>query len=633
MFDAKVEEAVRQLWVDPWNGDGEKAKKLLEEAAEEGNGDACFFLGRCYLGESFIMPKFGFEENEKLGMEYFNKSIELGSAIGIFGARRLAGFRPRCGNYIQPPFQSLKDVWDSVNALAEEGQVFCQYLLANAYYYGDCIEMMEIPEDQVDMALIQSFQKKAIAWYEKTIEKKLNLGIGNLIDILSSGDYGIEKDPQRVQELIKIGATLHHPYYECEYATQLEDTDIEEALKLYEKSILHGGKRAYYNLGNLYTYNGKLPMDLHKAIYYYKKGLEEGADSAGCNNGLGEIYFTGGDGIEVDYEKAVVYFKQARNQDNTWCSPMLGQCYLKGLGTPVDYEAARREFMETPEEELSAVGLGEIYCYGLGVKANPDLGMTKYILPHMDNQRVQEICEDYKTGKIGGRKSRVFTLAIEFIVCTIVAMLLCFGAKCLVVDIPGKVADLYDTTPQVEEIDVKEGAVGTEYVDGIAVLTSYEEVVASKDVFVLSMDNIADYDLDGDEQESWCVAFFDGKYIPVKYNSYAATKEYSPIGKLVKSPSGKAKKLKKYAHYDESAIEKDFYIDMDGGMGEKQKKYKEEVQESELQSYQDTVDKQQEKEPLLGIIIILAWFPMTFVLHLIGVLIGLFHPVFQMRSK
>lgn len=168
-LNQRAETAIRQLWLEPWNNDGKEAKAMLEEAAAEGNGDACFFLGRCYLGECFIKPKFGFEENEELGNEYFNKSIELGSAIGMFGTQRLAGFKPRCGSFIHEPYSSLKEIWDVVNELAESGQPFCQYMLGNAYYYGDCIEMLGYNDDEVDFSLIQSFQKKAMELFEKSI--------------------------------------------------------------------------------------------------------------------------------------------------------------------------------------------------------------------------------------------------------------------------------------------------------------------------------------------------------------------------------------------------------------------------------------------------------------------------------
>ena len=70
-------------------------------------------------------------------------------------------------------------------------------------------------------------------------------------------------------------------------------------------------------------------------------------------------------------------------------------------------------FLEDPEDELAAVGLGEIYCYGLGVPANVKLGMDKYIIPNVENERAKEICADYRRGKIGGKKARLHMLCVE----------------------------------------------------------------------------------------------------------------------------------------------------------------------------------------------------------------------------
>ena len=401
-LDQRVETAIRQLWLEPWNNDGKEAKAMLEEAAAEGNGDACFFLGRCYLGECFIKPKFGFEENEELGNEYFNKSIELGSAIGMFGTQRLAGFKPRCGSFIHEPYSSLKEIWDVVNELAESGQPFCQYMLGNAYYYGDCIEMLGYKDDEVDFSLIQSFQKKAMELFEKSIEQGCTMAIGNLTDIITSGDYGMPVDEKYAKELVKRGAQLHDPYYECEYANTLKETNPEEAVKLYENALSNGNVEAYYYLGEMYTFDGKMPQDLKKAKGYYEKGIEADSHPVGCKNGLGKIYFYGGDGIEPDYNKAFQFFKQTRPETD-WCSDMLGHCYLKGLGTGVDYAAAKTEFLVYTGDKLSAIGLGEIYCYGLGVKQDIAKGMT-YLNRFADDPRVKEIKSHFKKRLFGWKQ-------------------------------------------------------------------------------------------------------------------------------------------------------------------------------------------------------------------------------------
>ena len=401
-LDKRVEYAIDQLWVNPWNGDGKKAKDMLEEAANEGNGDAYFFLGRCYLGECYVNPRFGFEENIDLGMEYFNKSIELGSAIGMFGAQRLGGFEPRGGSYVHSPYTSLKEIWDEVNNLAENGQVFCQYMIGNAYYYGDCLEMLGYDDDQVALPLIQSFQKKAIEMFEKCVDKGFAMAAVNLIDILTSGEYGMPIDQKRADEVKKRGAELHNPFCECQLARTLEDTNIEQALELYQRSITHGGDDAYYYLGELYLWGTKLPKDLLKAKHYYEKGLEANSHVIGCKNGLGKMYFDGVDGIEQDYNKAFGFFKETR-PENKWCSDMLGTCYLKGLGTSVNYEAAKEEFLVYPDEELSAIGLGEIYCYGLGVKQNIRTGM-EYLNKFPNHPRVKEIKSHFKRGLFGWKQ-------------------------------------------------------------------------------------------------------------------------------------------------------------------------------------------------------------------------------------
>lgn len=401
-LDKRVETAIKKLWLEPQNNDGDEAKAMLEEAAKEGNGDACFFLARCYAGECFIPPKFGFPENDALSEEYFNKSIELGSAIGMFGTQRVGGFKPRCGSFIHAPYSSLKEIWDAVNDLAESGQAFCQYMIGNAYYYGDCIEMLGYEDEDVNLPLIQSFQKQAIRLFEMSIEQGCTMAIVNLVNILSSGDYDMPIDKKRVNELLKQGAQLQDPYCECEYANTIKESNPEDAVKLYEAALSHGNTEAYYYLGKIYSFDGEMPQDLKKAKSYYEKSLEADSHPVGCKNMLGKIYFYGGDGIEPDYNKAFTLFKQTRSKDD-WCSDMLGHCYLKGLGTGVDYAAARTEFLIYADEELSAIGLGEIYCYGLGVKQDIAKGM-RYLNEFSENPRVKDIKSHFKKGLFGWKQ-------------------------------------------------------------------------------------------------------------------------------------------------------------------------------------------------------------------------------------
>lgn len=373
-FDERVTFAVNALWVHVVSKEnGLAAKKKLEEAVADGDADACFFLGRCYLGPQFVNPLFGFEEDEARGKEYFQMSLERGSAIGMFATRRLAGFKPRTGSFVNPPYTSVKEIWDAVEDLANHGDLFCKYMLANAYYYGDVVELLKIPlSSQAD---VRSLMEKAIELYEECIQGGMGIAIGNLIQIITSGDYGIPVQKERANQLRQIGADLKIGRYELQVAEACEKTDPAKAEEYFARAAEHGEVQGYYKLGRLYTFEGTKPRDLSLAKHYFEQALKLNPQAIGAMNRLGEIYFYGGEGVAPDYAKAAAYFMQTITSVD-WCSDMLGTCYLKGWGVEKNYVKAKELFSIYPGECLSAIGLGEIYAYGLGVPVDVKKAMT-----------------------------------------------------------------------------------------------------------------------------------------------------------------------------------------------------------------------------------------------------------------
>lgn len=374
-LDIKVQKAVQILWIDLAFERGQEAISLLEQAIEEGNSDAYYLLARCYMGPSFVNPGFGFpDDDDSKWEEYLNLSIEKGSALGMFAARRVGGYEPRCGSFIQEPYHSSKEIWDEVCRMADAGELFTKYLVANAYYYGDVIKLAEIdmdkiPKDQIEKQ-IKEWQETAIRMYDELVAKGMIMGVGNYIDIITSGDYGIPKNENKAKELRKIAADRGNAFYMVKVGQDYEKTQPEKAAEYYSRAAEHNNPLGNYYLGKLYTYDGKLPRDIKLAKNCFETCLAAGEEPIGCNNRLGQIYFYGGDGVDIDYEKAVRHFLAASDADNHWGSDMLGTCYLKGLGTAVDYKRAKEELERYKGEELSAVGLGEIYAYGLGVPVN-----------------------------------------------------------------------------------------------------------------------------------------------------------------------------------------------------------------------------------------------------------------------
>ncbi len=379
-LDSKIQKAVQILWVDRAFAKGEEAKNLLEQSAESGNPDAYYFLARIYAGEGFVDSRFGFPEEDQKAEDYLSQSIAAGSALGMFAGMRFGGYKPKDGTFVHPPYHSMREIWDEVCAMADNGDLFVKYLVANAYYYGDVAKLTGIDFSHVSKQYLESqfreWALKAIPMYDELIDRGLTMCLGNYIDIITSGDYGVPKNEQKARELRRVGAEKGDPFYMVKAGQDCVDTQPDQAEWYFLQALDQGYADAGYYLAKLYTFNGKKPRDLRKAKMHLEECLEAGKQQVGCHNLLGEIYFHGGDGIEPDYNRAFQHLTAAAGEDNHWGSDMLGTCYLKGWGTAVDYKRAMEELNRYRGEELSAVGLGEIYAYGLGVPVNIKEGMA-----------------------------------------------------------------------------------------------------------------------------------------------------------------------------------------------------------------------------------------------------------------
>lgn len=390
-YNDKVEFAIQTIWGYSSEGKEEASLKYLTEAASKGDADACYFLGRCYLGRHFVPGKLHFKENTKLAREYFNQSIEGGSAIGMFAARRLGGFEPRSGTYIHAPYHSDKEIWDAVYQMAEDGEPFAQHVLATAYYYLDVTDFLHIDywslSEKKQKELEHACYTEAIRWYKASIENGIIMGIGNLYTILSSRKYNIQVEKENLQKLKAFGLECNDGYIEIVAAMELEKDNPDEALQLYQKALSHGEKDAYYYMGRMYTYGGAMPFDFGEAIDLFEKGIQSDNMTAECHEELGKLFYYGGNNDMLIYYKRAAKHFLASCKERDWAAAMLGTCYLKGRGVKCDYSLAREIFESYPNEIVSAIGLGEIYAYGLGVITDIPKAMN-YWDKYPDNETV-----------------------------------------------------------------------------------------------------------------------------------------------------------------------------------------------------------------------------------------------------
>lgn len=365
-FDDNVEFAIKNIWIDMRSGKKEEALAKLREAANIGDGDAFYFLGRCYLGRSFVDPSIGMPDDKKFAFECFDMSLSLESAVGMFGTMHLEGYTPACGSFVQPPYHTKKEIWDAVKNMADNGQVFCEYLIANAYYYCDVADFLDITPESIGgkqkyKRQIQEWAATAFRMYENCVAKGLGIAIPNLVDLLQSGKNGIPIQRERANKYIHIGADMGIGAYERIVGNEYRNNgQTAKAAAMYESALAHGDNYAYYCLGKLYTFHGAMPLNLKKALAYLETGHAMQPDDSGFCNLLGEIYFYGGQGIEKDFDKAFSLLRQAYRNGSTWGADMLGMCYLKGLGTAVDTKQAQKLFSLHPKRKLAAAGLREL---------------------------------------------------------------------------------------------------------------------------------------------------------------------------------------------------------------------------------------------------------------------------------
>ena len=109
--------------------------ELLRQAAEEGDADACCYLGRCHLGEDFVWCGAEFLVDEEQASQLIKESVRRGSADGVLCALRTGNLSPAVQKTM--PFASLEEAFTTVIQQAQAGDAFSQYVVGNAMFYGD----------------------------------------------------------------------------------------------------------------------------------------------------------------------------------------------------------------------------------------------------------------------------------------------------------------------------------------------------------------------------------------------------------------------------------------------------------------------------------------------------------------
>ncbi|WP_294628222.1 tetratricopeptide repeat protein [uncultured Bacteroides sp.] len=356
--------------------------ELLCRAVEQGDADACCYLGRCYSGEEYVWCGAGFPVDEEQASRLIKESVRLGSADGVLCALRTGNLSPALRKTM--PFASLEEAFTIVKQRAQEGDAFSQYMVGNVFFYGDYLVIYGDEESNkydTEEEYYAFAYPIAAEYYENSLDNGLSAALGNYRTICESelADLGDDAYENCLQQLADAG----NPLACNDYGKLLEDEydDAEGAFQYYSLAVEYGDVQSAYNVAVCHATGYGVSQDLDKAFAHYLLAAEAGHAKAQFR--VGDFYFQGRGNVARDYAKAVVWLNKAyRNMDeeDSWQpAAELAICYQNGWGTFQDdatafgflSEIEENGMLEEVWEPLDAAvlnALGVAYGFGRGTQ-------------------------------------------------------------------------------------------------------------------------------------------------------------------------------------------------------------------------------------------------------------------------
>lgn len=399
-FSDAVEQALDYIYYHMEQGKGKEGLQLLEQASAAGDGDASCILARCLNGYQYVWAGHGFPEDENRATQLLHKGVEQGSALAVMICMRTGDLTPSMEEKM--PYADLQEVFQAVLQKAQQGDPFCQYTVANSYFWWDFLRIQgKSAESFPSFEEFQSYLRENIRqcedWFWKAFRGGIYFAGNNLMHYYREGDEDlILPQPEKVDDVYRIGAERGYPPYEYMYGEHLEEKGRnQEAVEWFRKAAEHGEHSAWYELGQAYRAGKGVAKDGAKAVQCFEEGLRHNPESVGCLNLLGYMSLRGEE-IQKDYAKGFQLLSEANRLGNNWNLPYLAECYLYGQGTRQDYKKAMDCLNRIEDKGGDALYmLGCIYAQGLGVPADIKRGVA-YLQQAGNHAQAKEELLKYK---------------------------------------------------------------------------------------------------------------------------------------------------------------------------------------------------------------------------------------------
>uniref|UniRef100_A0A9J2PI58 Uncharacterized protein n=1 Tax=Ascaris lumbricoides TaxID=6252 RepID=A0A9J2PI58_ASCLU len=366
-----------------WNID--EAREIFEELAAEGSADAQ--LGLAFLhGIGVGVP----ESSQAKALIYYTFSALAGNPLAQMalkekGNRRVcvSAFAYLFGDFTRWNIDEAREIFEE---LAAEGSADAQLGLAFLHGIG-----VGVPESSQAKALIYyTFSalagnplaqmalgyrywsgisvplncERSLTWYKKVATRVAE-------QVRMSGGTAMQRI-RLPDEQENMGTPSSSP------SNSLLDPNL---LNYYKYLADKGDLQAQVGLGQLYMTGGRgVEQNMELASQYFSTAAEAGSTNAYAY--LGKMYLDGTSATPQDNATAFQFFKKAADKGNPIGQSGLGVMYMYGKGVKQDYNKALKLFTLAAEQGWvdGQLNLGHMHYKGLGVKRDFKLAIKYFQL-------------------------------------------------------------------------------------------------------------------------------------------------------------------------------------------------------------------------------------------------------------
>lgn len=324
----------------------DRAFPLFKKCAEEGNGEAMYFLGEYYT-QGYGHTK---QDLEK-GAEWRSRGAAAGNPL----ARLNEIYSLNPGDSRIGPMAAK--VFPEILARAEGGDIFAQNELADMYLYGIGIE---------------KDAEKGIHWLETAAEKNFWRPLNKLGEVYYYGQ-GMDEDRKRAQEYFEKAAAMGYGDGEANLAMccyTAEKRNMPRAVSLLRRAFAHGAffaAEAAHILGLIIYEGDGVKKDDREAFEWMRRSARMGSPD-GMN--ILSIFYEQGIGTAPDGEKSRDWCRRAADGGQGEAAVRYGMM----LQEKHRMKEAMKYFRKAAEAGVpeGQAWLGSYYLYGIAVKKNPE---------------------------------------------------------------------------------------------------------------------------------------------------------------------------------------------------------------------------------------------------------------------